>query len=555
MNFGIDPNKLNLQLNLDNVDYAAVAKATAAAIEKEKSPRQAAKSSHATGEQTVENSSTRGEEATKDGSIRGIVGAEKVHASGNPAVAHHQVRAENPGAPLSYSLLDALNDCLVSQNWAKADQMFQNAVAKAIASVPIGSNGDESAAWETLYNVQATTPPALQHTSGLRQERHRMTHFVGVMRWKNFHFTLLMRTLIQCQRWRELEAVWSTLKRLGFVRFHLDAKAANTLITSIRALSEAYQQEGPGAVFDATARVVARQILLDIDEVCNQRSIAVSGKNRLVMQHARIAAAILQRQEGATVDDPVTVTASDFGVLLRHSTSHAATVQILQEMERLGIALSADSYANIIVSLQNPLYLVQDGSVDEPQEYASSSGTAAHDQEKYERYKVKRISSARMWFYKCEADMRSASVFNEFLYLLRGKAQAEEYNEILLLYRGGGLLAADGSLAPPHWSTQPDAKTYEALILRARYVHQWEVMWGLHSEMENAGIEPTGKTLQMLIAEVKTHPPPHVAANVEGMAKLTIELYMEMRKSSKRNEVDADVSAINAWSRVRRRRG
>lgn len=280
---------------------------------------------------------------------------------------------------------------------------------------------------------------------------------------------------------------------------------------------------------------------------------------------------------------PVRVDAGDFNGLLRRASSYPATVQILNVMDQLSVERTGETFANMIAALQNPLYLVNDASEEELQTNYGTDGTfqrlaeASHSdrysiprkreagpgrgeeanpplphlspvdievaKEKYERYKEKRIQEAKGWFDQCPTSMRSAMVFNEYLYLIRGKEHVEEYTRVLKMFRGNAIFvdetllhnrptekekkasslstsspASPATILPPQWKTPPDPKTYEALLFRLRYLHQWGAMWELLEEMRAEKIYGTPRTYQMLISEAKVHPPPSSSMNTAAFS-------------------------------------
>lgn len=682
MNFGIDQNKLDLQLNLDRIDFSSVAEATSAAVRREREvmgrglqmatvipPEVIASCSSREMEikqQSQEAKNTETESLGAGGgqrTVRGVVGAGAVHDSMDPRVAYRQARAES-GGTMRYTLLDALHDCETTNNWAKAYGLFESALQKALETVPVpaaaeapgaGStptsagpgSGSASSRYEVLYGMNAISPPALSSSSSLNttgvdtplSSAPRMDrHLTGIMRWKGFHYLSLLRLLMQCHRWKEVGHVWDVLHSIGFLQFHMDGKVANSIVSTVRratqppqaagmigvrAPEEHEERFGVGEVEDggddsattntyelnAVAKATARRMVLDVEKCIKTKSFIRLNRNNLAtVQQARIAEAIRQTQEQfcmgsddsavavessndpgpfneqevgelsttptATDAGPVAVEAGDFNGLLRQSTSHKATMQILEVMKSLSIELSGNTYANIIASLQNPLYLVENAVEDELQSNYATDGSARGEgsrrlspeqiqasKDKYEQYKKKRVAAARGWLEKCDTAKWNAHLFNEYLYLLRGKPQAEEFARVLTIFRGNALFSdaalysseTQESILPPQWRITPDAKTYEALLFRARYLHQWTAMWELLEEMRSEGILGTGRVYQMLIAEAKVHPPARLAKDREAIARLTIDLYSEMQKARKDvKSLDGHADVINAWSTTRR---
>lgn len=382
---------------------------------------------------------------------------------------------------------------------------------------------------------------------------------------------------------------------------------------------------------DMTAKTTARKMLIDTEWIAKKKGFRVHKMNAMTVQQARIAEAMRRSQEPLDKEEavhrnaldeekirtdgyfrngkngkeqpvqeelrskeevedalamesppsslPVRVDAGDFNGLLRRASSYSATVQILNVMDQLSVERSAETFANMIAALQNPLYLVNGASEEELQTNYGTDGTfqrmaeASHPErysvlvkkreggqgigvdanppaprlspvdievakEKYERYKEKRIQEAKGWFEQCPVSMRSAMVFNEYLYLIRGKEYVKEYTRVLILFRGNAIFAdetllhnrptqkdrstshlsssssaSSATILPPQWKTPPDAKTYEALLFRLRYLHQWDAMWELLQEMRAEKIYGTPRTYQMLISEAKVHPPQSSSMN------------------------------------------
>lgn len=611
MTLGIDPKKLDLQLNFTSMNFDAMAEATSSAVEKErralgKNLQMSKNIPEAAVKTALETAKQREAVDGSSGNVRGIINAESIHSSQNPSVAYGKVRSENP--TFRYSLLDALNDCAETSNWAKAYHLFDSAVQKALDSVPctpssgfchnsldVSSGNSTNLRFSVLHSITATSPPP---SATIVSPAH---HLIGIMRWNGIHFLVLLRTLIQHQRWKEIEKVWDILGKIGFLKYKIDGKFANSMISLIRrSMGEGRDNENLVTPSDesesaclkdsrieltVSAKAVARRIILEIESSVQAKDLKLNRNNLATTQKARIAEALKRSEEEDFFGDVAELTsetekadlgesgpkvvAGDFNGLLRTATSHKATMQILAVMDSLNIERTGTTYANIIASLQNPLYLVENATDDELQTNywtdGSKEGTKLspeeilRSKEKYEYYKRKRVTASLDWFEKCEPTKRNSFLFNELLYVLRGKEYREAFARILTLYRGNTVFSAaavvpsgdtvEESIFPPQWKVQPDAKTYEALIFRARYLHQWKGMWELYEEMKAEGIQGTSKTYQLLIAEVKVHAPLRFRNDRDEIARLTIDLYKEMRRFKKdAKNLDEHVGIINAWA-------
>lgn len=616
MSFGVDPQKLDLQLNLSRTDFSVVAAATSAAVAQERTKMRDTLNMREVIPPSAVTSAldrAKSEEAATAGgrTVRGVVHAGAVHDSRNPKVAYDQARAESN---TRYTLLDSLRDCCMTNNWAKAFGLFESALQKSLDAVPSPPStahtpahtgatapvGGETAAksddsrFAVLHNITASTPPA-------GSQFVPKSHLVGIMRWKGFHFQVLIQLLVKCHRWKEMGRVWDVIKLLGVLEYQLDGKVANSIISAIRrSTSSERSDRGEGVAeedvqpsfeLEATAKATARRIILDIEEVVKKRGdIKLNRSNQASVQDARVAQAIRCAQERSygvmgfegpedaderSDEAQTAVEAGDFHGLLRRATSHKATMQVLHVMETLKLHLDGRVYANIIASLQNPLYLVSGAAESELQSNTAISGAqkvsrptaeeVSCAKERYERYRLKRVAAAREWLERCPQSEWVAMLFNEYLYLVRGKDQAEEYARVLTLFRGNAMFSStptlqssvgdgDGPVLPPQWKIRPDSKTYEGLIFRARYFHQWGAMWELLDEMRGEDIKGTKRTYHMLIAEAKAHPPPALQGDNEGIARLTMALYAEMRSiNGDVKSLDHHANIINAWSVTRQK--
>ncbi|CBZ29502.1 conserved hypothetical protein [Leishmania mexicana MHOM/GT/2001/U1103] len=311
-------------------------------------------------------------------------------------------------------------------------------------------------------------------------------------------------------------------------------------------------------------------------------------------------------------DAPVVV--GDFNGLLRRARSSESTDRILRMMEKLSIEKEAVTYASLIAALHHPQYVLPGHTAEElaahlpggasSQQYTSmeeGGGTGKEDQASgptsnsvdlsgtktsYEAYKQERIEAGMAWFAACPAAHRTADVFNELLYLLRAKSHWCQFDTVLVQLRGnavvtetewpetlsetgidvppsvsaaGGASPASATILAPRWSTWPNGKTYELLIQRARYVHQWEVMWALYEEMIATGVRGTTRVYEVLLLEGRSHPPQAVLAadrsgNSDASSRFLLRLYEELRRDGGDvRSFKGTLNVVNAWTRTRSR--
>ncbi|CAJ1991654.1 KPAF2 / kinetoplast polyadenylation/uridylation factor 2 [Leishmania donovani] len=308
------------------------------------------------------------------------------------------------------------------------------------------------------------------------------------------------------------------------------------------------------------------------------------------------------------------VVVGDFNGLLRRARSSEATERILRMMEQLNIEKEAVTYASIIAALHSPHYVLPGHTAEELtahlpgganlQQHAnveeggstlkdgqasgptSTSVDLSGTKTSYEAYRAERIEAGMAWFAACPAAHRTADVFNELLYLLRAKSHWCQFDTVLVQLRGNAVVtetewperlseAADGvppsvsaaggasrgsaTILAPRWSTWPNGKTYELLIQRARYVHQWEVMWALYEEMIGTGVRGTARVYEVLLLEARSHPPQAVLAaehssNADGSSSFLLRLYEELRRNGGDvHSFTGTLNVINAWTRARSR--
>ncbi|KAG5496174.1 hypothetical protein JKF63_02475 [Porcisia hertigi] len=312
--------------------------------------------------------------------------------------------------------------------------------------------------------------------------------------------------------------------------------------------------------------------------------------------------------------DEVAVAVGDFNGLLRRARSVEATDRVLRMMTKLNIEKKPDTYASLIAALHNPQYVLLGHTAEElatHQAGGSASGKPPEGEvgrgptkvgpafgdgstledhslakKSYEAYKQKRIEAGLAWFAACPSTHRTADVFNELLYLLRAKAHWSQFDRLLVQFRGNAVVtqttwpealtdaespvsnagaaasessSVPGPILPPNWSAWPNGKTYELLIHRARYVHQWEVMWALYKEMIATGVNGTPRLYEVLLLEARSHPPKWVLAtrdsgNLDASSSFLFRLYEELRSNGGDvHSLKGTLSVVNAWTRSRAR--
>lgn len=452
-----------------------------------------------------------------------------------------------------------------------------------------------------------------------------MKQLRGIMRWNGSHYYLVLKILIEAGRIEEMNRVWSVMREIGYFEYQLEEKTANNLIALLRSTAK-----NDVAIADSlTAAVVGqsnttadkaeerkllwRRSVLEVQQFAKLRKLQLDTASQRVVETARIAAALHANTnlemlsssseaavKGSTVgaeDDGSTAEVGDFDGLLRQCTSQEATERVLAMMSQLQVCIDSTSYASIIHSLHNPMYVLkghtrealvaqQQGAVNDGAAGLSpSEADPLHSDTTtklpYELYKQQRIDAARHWFHECPQEKRTAAVYNELLYLLRSRAHWKDFDAVLVEFRGNAVrsmtewpLQADSALADvsvksltakddfalsplisAQWRTPPNGKTYELLIHRARYIHDWSVMWALYGEMRSMRIRGTPRVYEVLIAATQQHPPDFLLAQKKDPSTFLLELYNEMRGSG--GEVRSlrnTLNVVNAWSSTRKTR-
>nr|CCM18186.1 hypothetical protein, conserved [Leishmania guyanensis] len=313
-----------------------------------------------------------------------------------------------------------------------------------------------------------------------------------------------------------------------------------------------------------------------------------------------------------TDTDEAAVVVGDFNGLLRRARTFEGTNRVLHMMAKLNIEKEAITYASLIAALHNPQYVLpghtaeelaghQTGGATSPQPtgieesggtvkdvstsgYPSTSVDPSRTKTSYEAYKEERIKAGMAWFAACPETQRTADVFNELLYLLRAKSHWLQFDTALTQLRGNAVVtetewpeilrsaethtprsvstitevsSVSGPILPPRWSTWPNGKTYELLIHRARYVHQWEVMWALYEEMIASDVRGTPRVYEVLLVEARSHPPQSVLAaegsgDTDASSRFLLRLYEELRRNGGDvHSLKGTLNVVNAWSKAR----
>lgn len=626
MHFGIDPAHLNLNLDLDSMNFAEIVNSTKRAMSSDTALRrhwkdldtyvteppvkqQAPPSLNDSGTKECSGDAV-GEKtpAAPHHSVRGIVSAGAVHDSNTPTAAYAQHMSET-GGRTRHTLMDSLRDCTLSGNWKKAYVNFQGAVDKACNSVltasrlPMESGPSTQGrdkveeCLEALYKVNATLPPARdadrQASYARRQNKQNLA---GVMRWNGGHYYFLIKSLIDANCINEVEEVWDLMKKIGFVQFHIEEKTVNSLLALLRNTEQVEsitRLVAPGSGTNVTqaadkTKKWKRLFAIELEEVAKTHGFHLKESNERTAQMARIAHVATHShdlKESSSEGQKVILRVGDFNSLLRIATTHEGTERVLAMMQKLSIPKDSTTYASIIHSIRNPNYRTSNGTEEEFASQTASwdEGEEVDDEDadvqtnakgklKYEKYLEERIGVARKWFHECPESARTADVYNQLLLILKGKKYSDDFNEVLRQFRGVVLRSAsdmvllgsakdnEGSgdnkvvlptLVSPQWRTPPNGQTYDILIQRCRYFHDWEAMWTLYDEMRVFNVSATLRLYQMLITEAKQHPP----ASAMDKSSFLLQLYDDMKRNSIDVEsVSSTLNLVNAWSSLKSRR-
>ncbi|CCW70609.1 unnamed protein product, partial [Phytomonas sp. Hart1] len=466
-------------------------------------------------------------------------------------------------------------------------------------------------------------PPAQSGATSATMVRNEgFKILAGILRWNGRHYYLLLSLLFTKRRLEEVRRVWAVMKAIGFMDYHMDDKTVNSYISLIRRGNE--RSAGTMVYTDKTAttgqlsdeKALRRQLLIELEEIAKKKGFSLQDYNLRATQLARITEFIQESPSlplvahtdkainGKVVkdaqrsyfhnEDRNSATANcnllkvgDFNGLLRVSQSLNKTQRILAVMEKLEISKCTDTYSSLIASLHNPEYLLSNDppptinfkkNESIPLDGEKDVEELNEGKAKYENYKNQRIAQAKIWFDACPTDQRTASLYNEMLYLLRDKSRVDEFNALLVEFRGNALRAKadkpnntegpdavetleaptcaedNGPILPPQWCVPPNSKTYELLIQHVRYLEDWEAFWEVYGEMGRQNVKGTSRLYHVLLKEIKQHPPPDIKHSGESISNFIVKLSEKMELDGVRIiSVDEGMKLVDAWSATRKR--
>nr|CCD12610.1 unnamed protein product [Trypanosoma congolense IL3000] len=588
--------KLNLSLQLGDLDIDAVVKATKAAMAKEKLWREVALA-HESGvtNDTVKESvmtqtplvSSSRQTDTQSVQPSHIVNKNDASAVQSPlrggdvagncgTLSSIDIIPKQPVASTTrYGLMDSLRDCLLIGDWAKAMRMFQMAVQTACNNATEATSAPrtppavqdaqvtvDGEMLQLLCRINATSPA---DTSSMNLTRYR-----GILRWNGGHYYLLMKLLLSRHRVVEAEQVWDVMKRIGYVEFRMDERTFNRLMglcLSTVTTGAALPVLQPKKEVADREKAFQEQLTSELKKWAEKRDITYgSHHNKQVARVAR-AANMVSGADASSDNDSLAklntggLKVGDFAGLLRRCNSEQSTSRVLEMMEKCSVPRDGQIYSALIASLRQPHYQLSTESNEAPE----VEGT----KDTYDAYRRRRLQRARQWFEECPESQRIADVFNEMLLITRGgEAEDAEYDNLLLQFRGAPLRvssdrggdAEDSSnskssgpsacvVTPPQWRVPPNGKTYEVMIQHCRYRGEWPVLWTLYDEMMDRNVKGTRRLYQILMEVVHRHPP-------EGRDKNTVvlQLYEDMRRFGlELTDIRSTASVVNSWSATRRR--
>ncbi|KAH9578880.1 hypothetical protein LSM04_006655 [Trypanosoma melophagium] len=590
---GIDQRKLDLRLNLHEADFGAMVKATRTALAKEKKWKEATivevshtkdvhsnvdtsdKNTVSTESHTTNaNASTEndkgdhadGKKWMKSRIVQGIVGAEAAHDTNSMFVVQQQRKAEGG----KFSLMDALRDCVLCGNWAKAMRLFESAIESSYISIrgdslPAASTTNKSIEKEeldALRRINATIPPG---AFSLNLPKHR-----GILRWGSGHYYLLLKLLLSRNCVTEAERVWEVMKRIGFVEFHMNEQMFNQCIALARKtpssdivlpLAETKKDiEDQGKTF-------RRTFVMELEQWAKKKELQLNRRNKHTTQAARLAHMVknsepmeeMERNISGLDTDGLKV--GDFSGLLRRCVSEESTLRVLQMMDKLNISRDSQTYSALIAALRNPHYRLTGDTT-------SSESDATNTKEEFDAHRKRRIERASEWFVACPESERTADVYNEMLHITRGgKEEDEKFDSLLMEFRGAPLLSSapaptsstDTSttmnehqiiLVPPQWCTPPNGYTYEVIVMHYIHLQEWDVVWALYDEMSGRRIRGTQRLFQALLNLAHRAPPQNRDPHTVVMG-----IYDDMKRCGiDVTSIKSTVSVVNAWCATRRKR-
>ncbi|ORC88379.1 polyadenylation/uridylation factor 2 [Trypanosoma theileri] len=605
VSFGIDQKKLDLMLNLHEADFGAMVKATRNALAKEKKWREATigdvshtKDNNSNIEKS-EKDTVSTVTHTKDGdvdtspgpsssmennkddieagkkwmesrTVRGIVGAGAAHDTNSMFVVQQQRKAE--GA--RFSLMDALRDCVLSGNWAKAMRLFESAIETSYKSIrgnsftassSIMNKNLEKEDLDALRRINATTPPG---AISINLPNHR-----GILRWGGGHYYLLLKLLLSRHRVTEAERVWEVMKGIGFVEFHMDERLFNQCIALARKTPSSDivlpLVESKKDLEDQN-KTFRRTFVIELEQWAKQKELQLDARSKHTTQAARLAQMIKNSEHTKEMESSMSgldtdgLKVGDFSGLLRRCVSEENTSRVLQMMDKLNIPRDGQIYSALIAALRNPNYRLAGDTI-------STESNAGNTKEEFDAHRKRRIERASEWFAACPESERTADVYNEMLHITRGgKDEDEMFNRLLIEFRGAPLLPPTATtttttsstetsatmsedsitLVPPQWRVPPNGHTYEILVMHYIHLQQWPVVWALYDEMNGRRIRGTQRLFHTLLNVAHRAPPhnrdPHV---------VVMGIYDDMKRSGVDvTGIKSTVNVVNAWCATRRRR-
>lgn len=409
---------------------------------------------------------------------------------------------------------------------------------------------------------------------------------------------------------RTVNTLMALLRRTASMAEQSEAQVVATAFSQTESFEERMEKE----------KEMRRTLMTELEQVATSHNFHLAMSNKRTAQTIRISEA-LRRVESAedgeaaraesgqapqshAGTEDASIDVGDFNGLLRRSRSQHSTQQVLEMMAKLNLNMGSSTFASLIASLHNPQYVLEGHTAEELSTHnaavatpargaaaavgdadegsasgvaaASSSAALIDTKTQYEAYKQERVETALRWFFECPKPLRTAEVYNELLYLLRAKTHWQDFDKVLVEMRGNAVVtevewpeataapsasaSADNApvILPPAWTTPPNGKTYELLMQRARYVHQWDVMWALYEEMSASRVRGTTRLYEVLLNEASRNPPRTLRGvelqrgDARASSEALMRLYDELRRSGGDvRSFSSTMNVVNAWTKSR----